>query len=105
MVNIVALCHLTQLVILSPPLLGGLPGDHVMVSPLAFPLRLLLQGDLGVVLVDQVCHMVAIRLLPLRHETMLQLAIKVSDLMLLAGSEDFLLALLFLYRFVILQPL
>jgi hypothetical protein len=64
-----------------------------------------LQGHLCVVLVDQVCHVVAICLLPLRHETMLQLPIKISDLMLLAGSEDFLLSLLFLYRFVILQPL
>jgi hypothetical protein len=89
----------------SPPLFGGLPGDHVMVSPLALPLRLLLQGDLCVVLADQVCHVIAIRLLPLRHETMLQQAIKVSDLMLFTGSEDFLLSLLFLYRFVILQPL
>jgi hypothetical protein len=88
-----------------PPLLGCLPGYHVMVSPLALPLRLLLQGDLGVVLVDQVCHVVAIRLLPLRHETMLQLPIKISDIMLFAGSEDFLMTLLFLYRFVILQPL
>ena len=76
-----------------------------MVSPLALPLRLLLQGDLRVVLVDQVCHVVAIRLLPLRHETMLQLPIKVSDHMLFAGSQDFFLSLLFLYRFVILQPL
>jgi hypothetical protein len=48
---------------------------------------------------------VAIRLLSLRHEHMFPPPLIVSDLMLLAASEDFLLSFLFLSRFILLQPL
>ena len=97
--------HLTQLVALTLPLLGGLLGNHVKVPPLALPFGLLFQGQLCLVVVDQGCHVVAIRLLPLRHEDMFPPPLIVSDLMLLAASEDFYLSFLSLSRFILLQPL
>jgi hypothetical protein len=54
---------------------------------------------------DQGCHVVAIRLLSLRHEEMFPPDLIVSDLMFLTASEDFLLSFLFLSRFILLQPL
>ena len=97
--------HLTQLVALPLPLLGGLLGDHVEIPPLALPFGLLLQGQLCLVVVDQGCHVVAIRLLPLRHEDMFPPPLIVSDIMFLAASEDFLLPFLTLSCFVVFQPL
>ena len=54
---------------------------------------------------DQGCHVVSIRLLSLRHEHMFPPPLIVSDLMLLAASEDILLLFLSLSRFILLQPL
>ena len=54
---------------------------------------------------DQGCHVVAIRLLSLRHKHMFPPPLIVSDLMLLAASEDIYLSFLFLSCFILLQPL